>query len=195
MNIRTDSPRLGVTRELYSEVCDLQVCSMSLRPADNRVCAFHYEQDCSPVIMRVSKNSPRNEDFMKSPLALLPFVLILSISCAQERSPDVDTNVVADSRTEAPNLPQLTVSPDPVRICDGSRLGEAIVSWKVSDRSAYRVYVGTPPDGKLFAFGQGSGEAKTKKWVKDGTEFYMTKGNDPTAIAILEVRTTTSGCP
>ena len=50
-------------------------------------------------------------------------------------------------------------------------------------------------DGKLFAAGNGSGSAKTGRWVKNHMQFTLVAKADKTPLDSLVVSTTTAGCP
>jgi hypothetical protein len=66
---------------------------------------------------------------------------------------------------------QLTAQPPVIR-SDGSGLGVTELVWQVPDGLAVELHVDSP-DGPMFAAATASGRAKTEKWVKDGTEFFL----------------------
>ena len=66
---------------------------------------------------------------------------------------------------------KLTANPQVIQ-SDGSGLGVTEVSWQAPDGMAIEVHVDSP-DGPMVAAATTSGRAKTDKWVRDGTEFFL----------------------
>jgi GT2 family glycosyltransferase/2-polyprenyl-3-methyl-5-hydroxy-6-metoxy-1,4-benzoquinol methylase len=66
----------------------------------------------------------------------------------------------------------ITLSPNPVRVFDGSGRASVVVSWHVTNAADVEVRIGAP-DGELFARSGSSGSEPASNWVKDGTVFYL----------------------
>ncbi len=90
--------------------------------------------------------------------------------------------------------------PNPIRVCDGTGLGATTLSWSSTGTQRVEVRVGAP-DGSLVSRRVGEGEVATKKWVRDGSVFYLQDVSDEGALtaentlARLEVGVTDAGCP
>jgi hypothetical protein len=68
---------------------------------------------------------------------------------------------------------QLTATPNPVIVTDGTGLGATTLSWTTAGTSLVEVRVGSP-SGSLFSrSGSGSWSATTGTWVRDGLTFYL----------------------
>ena len=89
----------------------------------------------------------------------------------------------------------LTGSPEVLRICDGSGVGQLTLSWDASDANAQfvEVHVGTP-DGPLFANGQAVGSAVTGKWVTKETSFLLVNSATKEVLALYVPRIAGDGC-
>ena len=67
----------------------------------------------------------------------------------------------------------LTITPNPVPICDKTGAGIATVHWTAQGANTIEVHVGSP-DGKLFLAAHGKkGETKTGPWVTKDYKFYL----------------------
>ncbi len=77
----------------------------------------------------------------------------------------------------------LTADPNPVIVTDNTGLGETVVNWK---SNVARVDIRVESfNGKLFASGGSTGSARTGKWVRKGSKFFMQDHDaaDPTSAA------------
>lgn len=103
-------------------------------------------------------------------------------------------------RAKSGGIGSIIADPNPIRVCDGSDLGVANLSWKFSGAKLVEVRVGFP-DGGLLAHAGGDGTKSTGKWVGAGSLFYLqdvSNGLPLTAantIAKVTVNVTTQGCP
>jgi hypothetical protein len=93
----------------------------------------------------------------------------------------------------------IRASPEPIVVCDDSRLGVTTLTWSSRQGTQIEIRVGAP-DGALFAKPSQDGASQTGKWVADRTVFFMqdvTGGKPLTAentIATAVVRVTSEGC-
>jgi hypothetical protein len=73
--------------------------------------------------------------------------------------------------------------PNPIIVNETPKLGVTTIFWKAPVKSV-QVHVNAP-SGPLFSAGDGTGSAKTNKWVADGMKFYLQDANadDPTSPA------------
>jgi hypothetical protein len=144
--------------------------------------------------MQIAKRLPTPTKF------LLGFgLLIFCFSCGEQNAPEPNQEVLpapaqdnAAPSTSAPSAGLLKTDPSPVRICDGSKLGQAKVSWTVDSEAGAQVRVGSP-DGTLFASSKGSGTSETGKWLREGLQLYLI--SDGKVIDRLTIHVTTQGCP
>jgi uncharacterized lipoprotein YehR (DUF1307 family) len=120
-------------------------------------------------------------------------------------SPVTTTTPVAAATTptvasnNAPGV-SFTADPNPIKVCDGSKLGITNLYWKAPGVKNVEIHVNAP-DGPLMARGGAEGKAQTQKWVTNGMVFYLQDGsgtNTTTAqhtIATLTVNLLTQDCP
>jgi hypothetical protein len=95
-------------------------------------------------------------------------------------------------------LGTITVSPNPIPVCDGSGYGAATVSWTASSATSIEVRMGSPT-GQLFARRGPTGDQQTGKWVPEGMVFYLQDvSNGPASpsntLAVATAHLTTAGC-
>jgi hypothetical protein len=134
--------------------------------------------------------------------------LALAPGCAREPSGSPATGSVAapapTSTVEGRGtLPKgsITADPNPIRVCDGSGLGVTSLSWTSTGARYLQVRVGAPNGALFAASGPSSGPVATRKWVADGTTFYLqdTTGDLPLAsentVSTVTVKVTKEGCP
>lgn len=67
---------------------------------------------------------------------------------------------------------RLVADPDPVPVCDRTRVGATTLSWTALGTSQIEIRVGAP-NGTLWAQDGPQGSGKTGEWVGDGTTFYL----------------------
>ena len=146
-------------------------------------------------------------------MSLITPLLLLSAACSKPSDSTVSSSGPAPTAspvTSAPARPVVadsvakgvtfTASANPIKVCDGSGLGIATLSWNAPGVGIVAVHIAAP-DGAMPARGGAEGAVTTGKWVGDGTVFYLqdvTGGAKPTAantIGTLTVNVTTAGCP
>ena len=113
---------------------------------------------------------------------------------ATEQAGEADT--VAVSKTKAVESPSREFSdfdPNPIRVCDGSGLGQTTISWDAPGVSSIEVHINTPT-GPLMARGE-SGSKQTGKWVTDGMIFILMDGSNGKILDQIKVEHTKEGCP
>jgi hypothetical protein len=94
----------------------------------------------------------------------------------------------------------ITISPNPIKVCDKSGVGVATISWTLAPGIMADVRIGSP-NGTLFVQAGGPGTKETGKWVGNGSTFYLqnvSNGLPLTAantIAKASATITTEGCP
>src|SRR5262249_31944168 len=71
-----------------------------------------------------------------------------------------------------PRKATITANPNPIKVWDGSGLGETELSYTVPEGAYVDIRIGSP-DGTLFVGAGASGTARTGKWVTDGMVFYL----------------------
>ena len=115
------------------------------------------------------------------------------------RSP---SNMTDSMRTELENLGYLIepeiefgADPDPIRVCDGSELGQTTLFWRVPSATGPMEIRVDAPDGILFAQIEPSGSAETGRWIMPTTEFYLVDPSGGNVLATLSVPLTDQGCP
>jgi hypothetical protein len=83
-------------------------------------------------------------------------------------------------------------NPNPSPVCDGSGFSITDLQWgDAGSNTQIRV---NSPTGPLMAAGGASGSAKTGKWVRDGTDFYLVNAGTGDVIQELQVDNTVFGC-
>lgn len=93
-----------------------------------------------------------------------------------------------------------TSASNPVKVCDGTGLGVATVSYEAPSAALVEVRVGKV-DGGLLAHTGYKATVKTGKWVHDGLVLYLqdvSNGKPLTpenTLATLTLKITTEGCP
>ncbi len=110
-----------------------------------------------------------------------------------------------------PSLPptsgeSIWIVPNPIKVCDGSGLGQGTVYWLTSAAVTCDVRVGSA-DGPIFYNGthdSGPGTAsspvggvQTGRWVTEGTTFYLigtTRGYPQVVLGTTVAHLTTAGC-
>lgn len=110
------------------------------------------------------------------------------------------TATVTLTATGCPVTGTISALSDPIRVCDGSGVGQTTLSWNSSFTSTVEIHINSP-SGPLFAqSGPGPRAATTGRWVKDGTVFFLqnvTGGLPLTSantIATSTVNLTSVGC-
>ena len=99
---------------------------------------------------------------------------------------DKDCQVCHQGGTPTEAFP-MVVSNNPVKVCDMTGLGQAMLAWRDSDPFEIRV---DAPDGKLYSIKNGqAGEQETGKWVKNGMTFYMIDSATQEVIQKLTIDT------
>jgi uncharacterized protein (TIGR03437 family) len=92
---------------------------------------------------------------------------------------------------------ELSASPNPVRVCDGSGRGSTTLTWQTQNVAAVALRVGSLSGGLLGPFGP-SGAYQTDKWVSNGMLFYLMNAGPGAAadavLAVLQVDVSASGC-
>ena len=88
---------------------------------------------------------------------------------------------------------ELTASPNPVSVCDGSDLGRTTLSWNIPGTEAVEIRIGSPV-GYLFGGGGSSGSIETGLWVTDGMVFYAVDSADRSVLASEVVHINSLGC-
>ncbi len=88
---------------------------------------------------------------------------------------------------------ELTASPNPVSVCDGSALGRTTLSWNFPGVERTEIRLGSPV-GALLSVAGSSGSVETGSWVRDGTVFYLVDGADGSVLASEVVRLDMLGC-
>jgi hypothetical protein len=73
---------------------------------------------------------------------------------------------------EPPHVAELSADPAHIRQPDGTGVGITELLWKVPPGLSFEIHVNAP-DGPLFSKGTKSGSARTEKWVKNGTKFFL----------------------
>ncbi len=112
--------------------------------------------------------------------------------------PGSETTAPTKSKSGATGT--ISVSPNPIKVCDGSGMGVATISWTLAGTTLADVRIGSP-DGILFVQAGAPGSKATGKWVGNGSIFYLqdvSKGLPPTAdntIAKVTANVTSAGCP
>ena len=92
-------------------------------------------------------------------MVLAIFLLIFSFSCGKESAtsdsaaPTAQPAAVTSSGATPAASGILTADPNPVRVCDGSKLalGVTTLSWEAKEPGKYSVYVVPPGKKMLFA--------------------------------------------
>jgi hypothetical protein len=145
---------------------------------------------------------------------LVRLFILLSISggigaiVGCDNKPTTTNSNTATSNTSAPTSKgaksgatgTLTATPNPIKVCDGTGLGVADISWTYAGAKLVEVRIGAP-DGGLLVQAGGEGTKTTGKWVGPNTVFYLqdvSNGLPLTAentITTLTVNVTTQGCP
>jgi 4-amino-4-deoxy-L-arabinose transferase-like glycosyltransferase len=93
----------------------------------------------------------------------------------------------------------IALDSNPVKVCDGSALGTATVSFAFPESMLVEVRINSP-DGALFARPGVSGKSTTGKWVNDGMTFFLQDVTGEKALtaentlATASARLTTEGC-
>jgi len=77
----------------------------------------------------------------------------------------------------------ITANPNPVRLHNGSGLGDVDLSWDVIGTESIEIHLNAP-GGPLFAKGGPQGSAKTGKWVSDGMNFYLQDTSAKNALVL-----------
>ena len=88
---------------------------------------------------------------------------------------------------------ELTASPNPVSVCDGSDLGRTTLSWNIPGTEAVEIKIGSPV-GSLLGGGGSSGSIETGLWVTDGMVFYAVDSADRSVLASEVVHINSLGC-
>ena len=148
-------------------------------------------------------------------LARVPLLLVLgssllfALACGGERSGAGGTTPAAEPSAAPSGLGavgteakgSITAEPNPIRVCDGSGLGAASLTWTSTGAKELQVRVGGP-NGALFSeSGPYSGPQATQKWVGDGTTFYLQDVTDDlpltsaNTLSTVTVKVTAVGCP
>jgi hypothetical protein len=125
-------------------------------------------------------------------LTLVTWVAALVLTgCSQREAPAPETAGTRSSAVAEKGL--LHANPNPIKVCDGSELGETTLSWKIPAADAVEVHVGSPT-GARFAANKGSGSSRTGKWVKEGTEFVLISMSRRSEVDHLTMHLTSVGC-
>jgi hypothetical protein len=120
----------------------------------------------------------------KASLFVLAILFVVSFAGCSKPEPEP-----APSKTATPagislnGSASLTADPNPVIVTDNTGLGETVVNWK---SNVARVDIRVESfNGKLFASGGSTGSARTGKWVRKGSKFFMQDHDaaDPTSAA------------
>ncbi len=123
---------------------------------------------------------------------VLPLILLAQLGCGNE--PEAERPV---GPTEAGVI---AADPNPIQVCDGSDRGATTLLWRATGPTRVELRIGSPA-GRVFARKGPVGAKATKKWVRDGTVFYLqdASGGKPSAtestLATIEVIVTDVGCP
>lgn len=129
----------------------------------------------------------------RSALLVLTVSLLTMVSCSGLKS------IYKGSSTNGKKA-TITADPNPIRVCDGSGLGETKLSWTSVGPNRVEVHVSSP-DGALFAQTAPTGTSETAKWVTEGMTFYLqdVSGGKPltaeNTLATATLKLTTAGCP
>lgn len=108
----------------------------------------------------------------------------------------VTVNLTANGCT--PNT--IWSTPNPVQVCDGSRVGASSIGWTTTGPTAVEVHLNAPNGPTFAATGAGAQNRDTGRWVTDGTTFYLQDRSNGApldsahTIATTVVRITTNGC-
>lgn len=89
--------------------------------------------------------------------------------------------------------PRIWADPDPIRVCDGLKLGETVLHWSLSGHDWFEIRAGKP-DGALIAQVGPTGTLPVGRWVRDGMVFFAVDPEGRTLAATV-VSLTTEGCP
>jgi hypothetical protein len=95
---------------------------------------------------------------------------------------------------------ELSATPNPIRVCDGSGLGITTISWKSTGTTTVSVRLNTRDEQGFPAEAPSAGQVTTGKWVPDGTQVFLqdvSRGRPLTAsntLATLTIHTTTENC-
>ena len=87
-----------------------------------------------------------------------------------------------------------SAEPNPVRVCDGSGLGQITLRWNIPEISQIEIRLSSP-GGPLVLIGSSAGTIQTGRWVRDGMVFYLIDSVSRNTIATTTVSITSSGCP
>ena len=113
---------------------------------------------------------------------------------AVDHSKKAGAEVVSTKKPGAGLAEQTTSSdPNPIRVCDGSGLGQTTISWDAPGVSSVEVRIHSPT-GRLMASGQ-KGSTQTGKWVKDGMAFFLVDASNGEVLDKIVVEVTQKGCP
>jgi hypothetical protein len=141
-------------------------------------------------------------------------IFILAISLLLAACSDSSTNSANTQPSPSPTASPATVmvnsppaqnvtftaAPNPVKVCDGTGLGVATISYEAPTVTFVEVRV-DKVDGGLLAHTGNKATVKTGKWVHDGTIIYLqdvSNGKPLTpenTLATLTLKVTTEGCP
>ena len=100
-----------------------------------------------------------------------------------------------------PRSGTLTLSANPIQICDGAGLGAVGISWNATGVTAISLRVGSPNGAPLVLTAPPTGSGVTGKWVSEGLTFYLQdiSGGLPltaaNTLATVTAHTSTAGCP
>jgi len=87
-----------------------------------------------------------------------------------------------------------SAEPNPVRVCDGSGLGQTTLRWNVPEISQIEIRISSP-GGPKVGTGSSAGTIQTGRWVRNGMVFYLIDSISRNTIATTTVSITSSGCP
>jgi hypothetical protein len=177
------------------------------------VAAYLHQFDIGAVLVDVTRNQMKEEQYQKfiKQLELSGFKLqpraeartdfFLKIS-PQEGS----SQAVADGpkgtlpSSEGTKSATIVLDSNPLKVCDGSALGTATVSFTFPKGRVVEVHIDSP-DGPLFTRSAANGAAPTGKWVVNGMTFFLqdvTGGKalaPENTLATASAKLTTEGCP
>jgi len=91
------------------------------------------------------------------------------------------------------NFP-MVATPSAALVCDGSGLGETVLTWQYTDNVEIKVRTGSDQEGNLFTISGPTGSKATGKWVRDGTWFDIYDLNTKKLLQTVPVNATVLGC-
>ncbi|MFC1776532.1 OmcA/MtrC family decaheme c-type cytochrome [Pseudomonadota bacterium] len=105
-----------------------------------------------------------------------------------------DCEVCHTGGTPTDNFP-LVASPSAALVCDGSGIGQTVLTWEHTNNVQINVRSASDPSYVgLFALGGPTGSQATGEWVTDGTYFDILDMNSKELLQTVTVNTTVLGC-